>query len=208
MTESDLSRHSNARSLALAHAIVEGIERLNSISDCFTILINKERLELSFVEVLFLSPSIHRQFQHDSSFHEFEINGSKIEIETFRILHEMISGELISISATELQSLISLCDVLENWRLKRLFVSFLFDISKSKSESMIFDFSAKKALNLSKIASELYSYSIEELSLFDAEILCEILSDEQIVVENEDSLFEVIVGLGSDYYCLFDYLRF
>jgi hypothetical protein len=54
----------------------------------------------------------------------------------------------------------------------------------------------------------LYSYSIEELALFDVETLCEILSDEQIVVENEDSLFEIIVNLGSDYYCLFDYLRF
>jgi hypothetical protein len=33
-------------------------------------------------------------------------------------------------------------------------------------------------------------------------------SKEEVVVENEDSLFEVIVGLGSDYYCLVDYLRF
>jgi hypothetical protein len=172
MIESDLSRQTNARSLA--HAIFEGPERVNSISDFLTILINKERFELSFVEGIFLSPSFHRQFQHDSSFQEFEINASKIEIATFRILNQMISGELISISSTELQSLISLCDILDNLRLKRLFVSLLLDISNSKSASNVFDLSMKRALNFSNIASELYSYSIEELALFDVETLRDI----------------------------------
>jgi hypothetical protein len=83
MIESDLSRQRNARSLALAHAIFEGLERVNSISDFLTILINKDRFELSFVEGIFLSPSFHRQFQRDSSFQEFEINDSRIEIATF-----------------------------------------------------------------------------------------------------------------------------
>jgi hypothetical protein len=127
---------------------------------------------------------------------------------TFRTLQSVLSGEIISISQVELQSLISLCDVLENWRLKRLFVGLSFDISKSTSKTLIVDFSTKTASNLSEIASELYSYSIEDLSLFDSETLCEILSNEKVVLQNDLSLFELIVRLGSNYYCLFDYLRF
>jgi hypothetical protein len=110
----------------------------------------------------------------------------------------MISSQLISISSTEVQSLISLCDILDNLRLKRLFGSWLFDISKSKSALNIFDFAMKRALNFSNIALELHSCSIEELALFDVETLRDILSDEKVVFENEDSLSEVHVGLGSD----------
>jgi hypothetical protein len=55
---------------------------------------------------------------------------------------------------------------------------------------MIFPFPMKKALNLSKIVSKLHFYSIEELALFDVEALCDILSDEQIAIENDDSFFQ------------------
>jgi hypothetical protein len=57
--------------LALAAIIGEWFERANSIYDCLTVILNTEEFNLSFVERIFLSFSIHRQSQHDSCFGGF-----------------------------------------------------------------------------------------------------------------------------------------
>jgi hypothetical protein len=50
----------------------------------------------------------------------------------------------------------------------------------------VIGFEWKDDLNLLNIALELYSYSVDELALFDVEKLYRILSDELLVLENED----------------------
>jgi hypothetical protein len=58
------------------------------------------------------------------------------------------------------------------------------------------------------VPSNFYSYSISDLSLLSVELLTELVSNESLVVENEDWLLDLIFELGRGYYSLLDYVRY
>jgi hypothetical protein len=98
----------------------------------------------------------------------------------------------------------SLCRHLKNDRLERV----VFGLFSGLSFSNYFKIDERDSCDRTVIASHFYSYSTEELCTLSIESLCEILSSDTLIVQNEDSLLDLISTLEESYYSLLDYVRF
>jgi hypothetical protein len=195
-----------SRTSAFTYALHEGLERMKTIidNDSFTFVINKERFETDIFEAVLLSPAVHERLTIDRSDRMFVIEDENIPCKMISILIGLVSGETVELSLEERKSLIFLCRYLKNKKFEKIIFGMLIGMSSS----VLMQFYEQEPKYDAMIASQFYSYSQEDICLFDVDVLEALLSSKSLVVWHEDSLLDTILELGCDYYSLLRYVRF
>jgi hypothetical protein len=169
----------------------------------FTFVVNGRTLKSNVAEAVIMSPSVFESLMIDRTIREFRIDDDAVDIDTLTLLQRLISGEKVEITKILRNSLVSLCQHLENNQLAKM----IFSLHVNESTNPLFSFNELDSIGDTVIASEFYSYPVADLRLFRPEILDVFLSSENLVIESEDSLFTTILELGSDYFGLLRYVH-
>jgi hypothetical protein len=151
------------------------------LKESFQFIVNGSELSREVCESAALFPAVREQLSVDSCARKFYVNLSGINPAAIDSLEFLLSGEMISSFGSQLL----LSKFLENEQLERLFVKFSkSDIGKNLSELMI---------------ENRIDFDSTDISILSFEALDNLLLNESISVESEDSLLRDILQLGPDY---------
>jgi hypothetical protein len=129
MGEREMSVHGADKSLKFLpfYAILQdGLTRLFEVvkSDEFRFIVNGDSFESSVAEAVLISPTIHEVLQNDQSRRTFVISGDKIGSNDFGIFLEFVRcQDCNTFSDNKELSLLSICRLLGNERLARIFLA-------------------------------------------------------------------------------------
>jgi hypothetical protein len=180
----------------LWQALTEGVDRVKRVveTENFQILVNDSVFETKLLDAVLVSPAIHNQLISDPTLTTFCIKDSSVTTKCVSEIFELFfgKGKFMEVDISERKSMIRLCQHFKNHELEKYLLSSWTAIFESSSD----------------VASSFYCFSAAELSLFSVECLSEIVSSENLVVSDEDSLLKIIVELGEEYCSLLDYVRY
>jgi small GTP-binding protein len=183
--------------------LADGIDRLNDLieGERFNFVINGTECFTTLIESVLISPQVFCLIQSDPTTRLFEISDERIEAQFFSDLIRLIRGEIVRITSGSRKSLILFCRQFGNSSLEK----YIFSLKIQNSESeIVVNSNEMEAL----ILGDFSSFSIQDLSLLDIEILEEMLSDPELRIPSEDWLVHTIIELGSSFSGLFQFVRF
>jgi hypothetical protein len=170
-----------------------GLDRLFDFvpADLCTFIVNGEHFQTSFAEAIVLSPMACDVLKFNPMGRTFDISTHSVDAKTFQLfLNFALSREPLSLSRDAARSFIPVCQALGNELLALSLLSLMKGIS---GESMI-DISDS---TVDVCASRFYSYSIEDIRLFDSVTLHRLLSSPSLLIESEDTLLGQLITLDS-----------
>jgi hypothetical protein len=151
------------------------------LREAFEFIVNGSEFEREVCESAALFGAVREQLSVDSCARKFFVNLSEIDPAAIDSLELLLSGERIS----NVRSQLLLSKVLLNEHLERLFLNFSkSDIGKNLSELMI---------------ERRIEFESTDISNFSFEVLDNLLLNEFVRVESEDSLLDDILKLGPGY---------
>jgi hypothetical protein len=184
----------------LWQALTRGVERVKQVveSGNFQIHVNDSIFETKLLDAVLVSPAIHNQITNDPTSTSFFIKDPSVNLKTVSELFELLSTDIandVSVKEADIsdqKSMIRLCQHLKNRDLEKYLLPAWSDGIE----------------NTSDVATHFYSLKAAELSLFSVECLLDVVSSDNLVISDEDSLLEIILELGEEYYSLLDYVRY
>jgi hypothetical protein len=194
----------------------KGLQRLETVNHerNFTFIIGNDRYPCPSFIAEFLSPRIASLRSQDITIDELSIETAD-PAHHFALLLSVGFGREISISANELSFVRSVCAELGNFEL------FAKTLERESSEIPEDELKARMALlsafdgrgdfEIPFVASHFYQFSVSDFDRLSVSALESILSDESLVVRDEDFVFDVIYRRASDdasYFRLLEFVRF
>jgi hypothetical protein len=179
-------------------------------SEPFIFVINGQELKFDIVEAILLSPFVCDQLLVDRSTMKFFINDKSISPKHFEMVVELSHGSAVTINTTFKDSILSLCHILGNNNLEIICLA-CFLTTDSHSETICVNPNSCKSSPQSMIAQNFDLCSIETLLRLDSDLLDDILTDESLLLSNEDELLKVLIKLAefdSSYAQLFHNIHF
>jgi hypothetical protein len=182
-------------------AFTEGLRNISSLpirnEDYFTFIFGKTKIFTSKFVAAFISPKISKLLKEDPFFEEFTIESDYTDIVLFQML---IGGENIKIKKGNSQFLKDVAVSLCNSELLKAANEVLYDevdveiTTKNVLEEISENYNT--GIDISSLASFAAKHisQINRISILglDALILDQILSDNNLMIENEDWLYELI----------------
>jgi hypothetical protein len=195
---------------------VKGLQRLEQVNHQrdFAFIVGDERYPCPSFVAEFLSPRITSLRSQDITIDEFSIE-TEDPHHSFDTLLSIGFGHEVSISAAELKFVRSICG--EFWN------SELFEMTLKREEGEIRDDELKARMaflsgvngscgcDISIIASHFHRFWVSDFDGLSLSILETILRDSDLVLQDEDSLFEIICRRASEdsaYFGLLEFVRF
>jgi hypothetical protein len=179
-------------------------------SEEFVFVVGGREFKCSVFQAAFISGAVARSLVSDSTINRFEVNVSG-SVEGFEEIKRLMKGERININENNYRNLQRLGKVLDNEELvqkcvehseQRISVSNCIGKVETKEE-----FGCEIEEEMKFIAKNFYEVEKEKLKRLKKETLEAILSDEDLCLENEESLVEFIYSLGSEYSNLYGYVE-
>jgi hypothetical protein len=181
----------------------------------FVIVCGSEEIRSTKFHITFISPRISELLRSDPTIDRFiheKIPGKSLKSSSQ--LRKLLRSGRLCIDESSLESLYILFENLDNPELTESLLEFDFSRSELDSSNCISRFEmkslhcVKNSVEKSFIAShfnELGQSSIEGLQVNDLE---EILSDDSLRLESEDSLLALLISLGSNFIGFLGLVRF
>jgi hypothetical protein len=195
----------------------KGLENVASLGiQDFTLRIGEQAVLCSRFEASFLSPRITAALLNDATLTEFEL-----ELDAFRMIESNSLSDLLSlshnralnISTANFESIKSLAKSLGNRGLCRELLTFARGTEELSLSNVDERLALAESLEVSGsaevdyLAAHFYEVDIDVLRLASRDCLEAVLGSEQLRISTEDSLLEVIFGLGDDYLSLVGHAR-
>jgi hypothetical protein len=190
-----------------------GLDRASEISrKDFAIMIGSNTLTCDRFQAAFLSPRVSRALVADPTVDRFvidvpectEMYGSG-DSDLLSLLENLISGHGIIVGERDLKRLLSISQFLENGELSEALFSKGIGGGELSVSNCIERFFLRSALGVSVdaeidfIASHFYEIGLDCLSVLTPCAIERILEHENLCVDSEDSLFDIVEGLGCEY---------
>jgi hypothetical protein len=185
--------------------LYEGMNRVGDLmrNDRFTFKVNGKVFDASIAEAVILSPTIPALLEHDRSVREFRLEHDEIEADDFGSVLSSIRGISVQLLRSREVSLLKICDILENFVLESLFRSGFCGCT----ESIVVEANRGFDGNVNVLASQFYSYSVDDLRGFSVDLLDAILSNDSLQLATETALLNCILELGSEFRSLLRHIR-
>jgi hypothetical protein len=183
----------------------------------FVFVVGGREFKCSVFQAAFISGAVARYLVSDNTINRFEVNVSGISGEesgdAFEEIERLMKGESININENNYRNLRRLGKVLDNEELVKkcvehelwkegISVSNCIDKVETKEE-----FGCEIEEEMKFIAKHFYEVDKAELKRLKKETLEAILSDEDLCLEDEESLVEFIASLGEEYSTLYEYVE-
>jgi hypothetical protein len=184
--------------------------RATSLLDSFTFIINGAEIVVGFDEAVILCPKAHQHLAADFSLRTFVVEDENINPTHFGLLQQLIAGESFTMRKDMRRSLILLCQRLGNVELEQLLFGLTLPLNSSPSGEVtvnLWNFAASGS-PLAIDPRLFYRYTGDDLDVLDLATLNDILSDDRLRLENEDSLVRILFDLGPGHSSLFHHVRF
>jgi hypothetical protein len=168
----------------------------------FTFKVNGEPFSISTFRAQFLSPAVCRALASDPTLREFEINVPN-GTSCFHLFLLLASGETITLPNSQATTFRSLCGALENTELPTLFSAGTATPETITSRLLLYPSDSDLAYACKHFAS-----LDHKMLTFD--ILERLLSDDRLILTNEDALFKIVKGLiefDDSFFPLLDYVK-
>jgi hypothetical protein len=187
------------------HTILQdGIDRLLELvpNEEFTFIVKGEELKTTLSEAVLISPIISERLKTDPMNRQFDFVNSDIEMKHFSAFLELIRNrEEIIFSREDELGFLSICKMIGNEQLTLLILGSVHsDVSSTVCESGSSGMKHDIEGSIEYCASQLNSYSVEELGNLSKQMLHSLLSSPSLAIESEDSLLQKLIDLGSDYF--------
>jgi hypothetical protein len=194
----------------------KGLQRLETVNhECnFAFIVGNERYFCPSFVAEFLSPRITSLRSQDITIDEFSIETNDPG-HYFGTFLSVGLGREVSVSVNELGFVRSVCGELWNSELfEQTFERKEGEITKEELKARIEFLSGidgSCASDISVVASHFHAFSASDFDHLSRSVLESILSDQSLVVRDEDSVFEVVHRLASSdnsYFGLLEFVRF
>jgi hypothetical protein len=199
------------------HAILQdGIDRLLELipNEEFTFIVKGEEWKITLFEAVLISPIISERLKTDPLNHFFNAENDELEMKQFSSFVDFIRNrEENTFSREDEIAILSICKLLGNENLFLLILgSFHCEVSSKSFSFKECEYESSKMKNMYELsiedcASKFSSYSIDELRNVPKQMLHSLLSSPSLRLENEDSLLERLIDLGSEYFEYWSYLE-
>jgi hypothetical protein len=199
--------------LSLSAKGLQRLEGLNHERD-FAFIVGDGRYSCPSFVAEFLSPRITSLRSQDITINEFSIE-TEDPHHYFGIILSLAFGREVSLSGSEMKFIRSVCEELWN---SELFAATLKEgegeISEDELRARIASLSGADGRcdwNIAVVASHFYRSSVSDFDRVSVWVLESILSDSRLVLEDEDSLFDIIHRRASEdlsYFGLLECVRF
>jgi hypothetical protein len=194
--------HERPRLSCLSTFFQDGIKRIQNVlgSESFSFIVNGSRVERTVVESIFLSPAVETLLLNDYETREFFISDENIELNDFLLILDFIRFGGISKSSRSFssqQSLLSICNELENHKLKLLALLSPDILIPSSNFDILID----------ALASTFYEHSRSELLEMPIDLLNSVLSSPHLKIINEDWLLDLVLSGFPQFSPLFCHLH-
>jgi hypothetical protein len=201
------------------HTILQdGIGRLRELiaNEEFTFIMKGEEFKITFFEAVLISPIISERLKTDPENHEFHIESDETEMKQFSTFVDFIRNrEEFNLSREEKIVILSICKLLGNDKLSLLILGSFhcgvsmksFSSNEGQCESESSEMQNLCEMSVEDCASKFNSYSTAELRNISKEMLHSLLSSPSLRLENEDSLLQQLISLGSEYFEYWIYLE-
>jgi hypothetical protein len=199
--------------LSLSTKGLQRLEGLNHERD-FAFVVGDERYACPSFVAEFLSPRITSLRSQDITIHEFSIETADPN-HYFETVLSLALGREVSLSGNALEFVRSVCGELWN--------SELFEMTLKQGEGEIMERELRTRIDFMSgvdgscgcevgvVASHFYELSVSDLDQLSPPVLESILSDPSLVLQDEDSLFEIVHRRASEnlsYFGLLGMIRF
>jgi hypothetical protein len=194
----------------------KGMQQVRGVSheNDFDFIVGDQRYSCPSFIAEFLSPRISALRSQDITIDYFSIQ-TEDPIHCFPSLLSIGFGREVSLSDTELASVRPICGELWNHELFESTLKRHEEIGQSDEAKARLDFlrgdDGSLQDEVGKIASRFYSLSISDFHQVSLSLLESILSPPKLVIDDEDSLFELLYGLAWEdpsYFGLLEFVRF
>jgi hypothetical protein len=181
-------------------------------SDPFTFIVNGHALETTLGEAIFISPIVFECLRVNPLNLSFTIASSAISSDDFRSFLEFACRSTsFALPRARALSFLSICNLLGNEPLSLALLSSMKSEGRAIAALGI-DEPAEKGKGICEAtidacASQLYSYSADDLRFVDHETLHRLLSSAYVKIESEDWLLRVLLDLGVDQFDFFRYIE-
>jgi hypothetical protein len=187
------------------------------MSDKFEIVFGEKTIECNVFQACFVSGAIHRILSADNTIRCFEIFDFDCSDDIFEQISKFIKSGCLEINESNCAKLQCVFEILDNEEV----ICRLIEFQECKEDFTISNCIARIKLKrgnmrsfeneLEFIASNFHQFDLSELEKlkeFDVDILEEILSSQNLLLKDEDSLVEFISSLGEEFTVLYDYVVF
>jgi hypothetical protein len=214
---SQLSQSKMSDSAIRLSLSVQGLQRLegaNHESD-FAFIVGDERYSCPFFVAEFLSPRVTSLRSQDITIDEFSIETDDPD-HFFQSLLSIGFGREVCLSEKGVRFFRSVCGELWNYELfektlKRKEGEIDEDEMKARLEFLSGVDDVHCDLDVAVIASHFYQFSVSDFDHLSLSVVEAILSDSALIIQDEDSLFEIVSRLASEdlsYFALLAFVRF
>jgi hypothetical protein len=199
--------------LSLSAKGLQRLEQVNHEKD-FTFIVGDDRYPCPSFVAEFLSPRVSALRSEDITIDEISIE-TKDPLHEFGILISIGFGGEISLSGSELSFVRSVCGELKNRELFDLTlpeegVQAREEVLKARID-LLRGFDDDLEWDVGIVASLFYEFSVSDFDHLSRSVLETILGDSRLVVQDEDSVFDIVHRRSSDdlsYLGLLEYVRF
>jgi hypothetical protein len=199
--------------LSLSAKGLQRLEGLNHERD-FAFIVGDERYPCPSFVAEFLSPRITSLRSQDITINEFSIETEDPQ-HCFGTILSLAFGREVSLSGNEVKFVRSVCDELWN---SELFEATLKqgggEIREDELRARIASLSGLNGScdwDIGVVPSHFYRSSVSDFDRLNASVLESILNDSRLVLQDEDSLFEIVHRRASEdlsYFGLLEFVRF
>jgi hypothetical protein len=213
--------HAIRRKNSDSWVVCKGLERPASVEgNNFVVICGSSEIHSTKFHIAFISPRISELLRNDPTIDRFTLeripHESSQSSKSLSQLRELLRSGRLCIDESSLELLHSMPENLDNPELIESLLEFDFSRSELDFSNCISRFEMKSfhrvdnSVEKSFIASHFHRLgigrsSIEGIQMNDLE---EILSDDSLRLESEDSLLALLLSLGSDFIGLFGFVRF
>jgi hypothetical protein len=197
----------------------DGIDQLFKVmqSDEFVFVVKDEERKITIAEAVLISSKVHENLRSAPENHRLAISEYTITKQDFICFLDLVHSDVCDdYSETELISFLLICKVIGNESLTFLLLDSLH--LKVEDQGNCSTNSESNGMTLSQdfhyctfdtnhCASHSHEYSVELLRLLNRSTLHEFLGLPEVQISNEDSLFQTLIELGSEYFEYWCYIK-
>jgi hypothetical protein len=197
---------------------VKGLERTNWIKgDVFEVYFGAQKIECNLFQACFISKAIHRLLMSDRTICKFELEAHEYSVDICEEFSKFIKSGSLELNENNCKDFEFVFRILENEELQKEIDDFEFGKGEVDINNCIsrLENKVRNKCNIDEelnfIASHFYMFNSRELERLKnnkIEVLERILSSENLLLKDEDSLVEFISSLGEEYSELYDYVEF